>query len=124
MDFHFVLVPFQKLNNVLCFQADQNQTVGTPIGMGIPDMTVQYAGQLFKFNHGVIQLGSNPSLVLEQQADNTVLLKPFTGIPQQYWKRARPDRNSDDCIDLPRCPLTINQTPEFIGCNVEDEHKG
>jgi len=108
-------------------QVDSSLSPGSPATTGVPRSSIQYLGQLYVFNNGLIQIASNSSgqqLVLEQQADNSVALKPFSGIPQQYWMRAHPFKNDTTAtIDLPPSPKAINVTPEFMGCNIVDGQK-
>jgi len=93
--------------------------------MGVPQSSLRYAGQLFTFNNGLLQLvNTSTQLVLEQQPDNTVQLKPFSGIPQQYWMRAHPFSNDTAAtIDLPPGPNALNYTVEFLGCNIYNPNK-
>jgi len=116
-----------NVTKVLQLQVDRNLTPNSPATLGVPKSSVQYSGQLFTFNNGLIQLVSNntPPLVLEQQPDNSVTLKPASGIPQQYWMRGHPLKNdSTETIDLPSKPDGLNSTQKFIGCNVTDQPEG
>jgi len=101
-------------------QVDKSLQPDSPASLGPTLPSTQYAGQLFLFNKGLIQLAGNKSLVLEQMPDNKVVLRPFTGAPTQYWMRGHPSQENST-IDLPASPMAINNTIEFVGCDIVDE---